>query len=137
MKLLLVKGLNGSLKPAYDADYENLKKIKAGATVECEIKQPRNIKFHRKFFALINLVYTNQEIYNNPEHLRYDLIVESGHYIVRKNIHGEDIMEPKSISFASMDETEFNSLYNDVVDTICKYFHFGKEELIEEVAQYF
>lgn len=137
MKLLLVKTLNGSLKPAYDADYENLKKIKAGATVECEIKQPRNIKFHRKFFALINLVFQNQEQYNSIEHLRKDLIIASGHYEERYNFEGVQIFEPKSISFSNMDETEFNQLYNDVVDTICKYFHFGKEELIEEVAQYF
>lgn len=137
MKLSLIKTLNGSLKPAHDYDYEQLKKIKAGAEVECEIRQPRNYKFHKKFFALVKLVFDNQEQYNNMEHLRKDLIIASGYYEVRYNFEGLEIMEAESISFANMDETKFNELYNAVVNTICRYFHFDKEELINEVAQYF
>ena len=55
MKVFLVKQGNNSFLPSHDSDYETLKKIKVGVTVSCEIKQPRNIGFHRKFFALINL----------------------------------------------------------------------------------
>lgn len=137
MKLFVVKSLSGTIKPAYDSDYESLKKMKAGEVYECEIKMPRNVRFHRKFFALINLVYQNQEIYTSIEHLRKDLIIASGHYETRFNFEGVEITEAKSISFAKMDEAEFNDLYSSVVDTICKHFHFDKTELVNEVAQYF
>lgn len=137
MKLFVIKSLSGTIKPAYDSDFEHLKKMKAGEVYECEIKMPRNIKFHRKFFALINLVFQNQELYTNIEHLRKDLIIASGNYDTRYNLDGVEILEPKSISFAKMDESEFSELYTSVVDVICKYFHFDKEELINEVAQYF
>lgn len=137
MKILLAKTLTGSLKPAFDSDHDKLKKIKAGAIVECEIKQPRNILFHRKFFALINLVYSNQEVYNNLDHLRKDLTVVAGYYDVRYNFEGVEIYEPKSISFASMDEAEFNDYYSAIIHTICNHWPYTKEELEEEILQYF
>lgn len=137
MELTLVKELNGSFKPAYDSDYEQAKKIKAGKQVHCEITQPRNYEFLKKFFALVNLVYQNQDKYTNIKHLRKDLIIEAGYYDVRYNLHGVEIFEAKSISFASMTEDEFGKLYNAVVDTIVKYFHFDKQEIIDNVSQYF
>lgn len=82
-------------------------------------------------------VFDNQEQYKNMEHLRKDLIIASGFYETRYNFEGVEIYEAESISFSSMDETKFNDLYNSVVNTICKYFHFDKDELINEVAQYF
>ena len=61
MELTLIKQFDNSFKLAYDSDFEKAKKIKPLKEVKCKITQPRNIKFHRKFFALINLVYDNQE----------------------------------------------------------------------------
>lgn len=137
MKIALVKTLNNTFKPANDWDYDAAKKIKAGKEVECEVKQPRNYKFHKKFFVLVNLLFQNQERYSNMEHLRKDLTIAAGYYEVRYNLEGVEIYEPKSISFANMDDLEFNDFYSAVVDTICKHFHFNKEYLIEEVSQYF
>lgn len=137
MKISLIKTLSGSFKPAYDSDYEFAKKIKLGEPYEFEFKKPRNYLFHKKFFALINLVYQNQELYNNIDHLRKDLTIASGYYETRYNFEGVEILEPQSISFSSMDEFTFNEYYSAVVDTIVKHFHFDKEELINEVSQYF
>ena len=68
MKLTLIKQLNNTFKLAYDSDYDKAKKIKVGEAYECEIKQSRNIKFHRKYFALINMVYDNQEVSRSLDH---------------------------------------------------------------------
>ena len=57
MKVFLVKQLNNSFKIAYNSDYEKIKKLKAGEEYQCEIKRPRNLKFHKKFFALINMLF--------------------------------------------------------------------------------
>ena len=137
MKITLCKQLNNTFKVAYDSDYEKLKKIKVNEPFEFEYKNSRNIKFHRLYFSLLNLVFQNQEIYNNIDHLRRDLTIESGYYDLRANIHGEEIKEPKSISFASMNQEEFSEYYNAVLDTIVKYFHFDKEDIISNVEQYF
>jgi len=137
MKITLVKQLNNTFKIAHDSDYEKAKKIKVGEPYEFEYKQVRNLKFHKKFFALMNLLFQNQEIYNNIDHLRKDLTIESGYYDLRVNIHGEEVKEAKSISFAAMSEDEFSEFYNAVLDTIVKYFNFEKQEIIDNVQEYF
>ncbi|QIL40997.1 DUF1367 family protein [Pedobacter sp. HDW13] len=137
MKLSLVKQLNNTFKVAFDSDYEKLQKIKPNEMVECEITKPRNYKFHKKFFALINLVFDNQEIYQHLDDLRHDLIVESGYFESRPNLYGEEIKKPKSISFAKMDEYEFNELYSAVLDTIIKHFNFDRQDIIDNVEQFF
>ena len=136
MKISLVRTLSG-FKTAYDSDFELSKKIKLNEIYEYECKKPRNLKFHRKCFALINMVFQNQEQYTNIEHLRKDLIIESGNYDLRHDLHGVEIRESKSISFAQMDEIQFSELYNSVVDVIVKYFNFDKQDIIDNIEQYY
>lgn len=135
-KISLVRTLGG-FKPAYDSDFELSKKIKLNEIYEYEFKKTRNYKFHRKFFALVNMVFQNQEQYTNIEHLRKDLIIESGNYDLRYDLMGVEIREAKSISFSSMDDIKFSELYNDVIEVIIKYFHFDKDEIIENIEQYY
>lgn len=137
MKITLCKQLNNTFKVAYDSDYEKLKKIKINEPFEFEYKNSRNIKFHRLYFSLLNMVFQNQEMYNNIDHLRRDLTIESGYYDLRVNIHGEEVKEPKSISFASMSQEEFSEYYNAVLDTIVKYFHFDKEDIKNNIEQFY
>lgn len=137
MKITLIKQLNGTFKVAYNSDYDIAKKIKVNEPIEFEFKNKRNIRFHRKFFALLNMVYENQEIYNNIDHLRNDLTIASGYYYERANIHGEVIIDPKSINFASMEQIEFNEFYNAILDTITKYFNFDKQDIIDNINQFF
>lgn len=137
MKLLMSKQLNGQLKPCYDSDAELLKKIKAGDEVECEIKRPRNYKFLKKFMALINLCFHNQEQFSNIDDLRAELTIEAGYYVSYYNLQGVETRRPKSISFASMEEDEFEKLYSDVLDVIIKYFHYTKEDIDENLISFF
>jgi len=138
MKIALVKGLDNKFSIAYDSDYELAKKIKPNEVYEYEFKKTRNIKFHRKFFALVNLCFSNQETFNNIEHLRKELIICAGHYELIFDLEsGTQKKEALSISFASMDETAFNTLYNDVLNVICDKFLFDKEDVLNNVAQYF
>lgn len=137
MKITLIKQLDNSFKIAYNSDYETAKKIKVGKEYEFEFKQPRNAKFHRKLFALLNLVYQNQEHYNNIEHLRKDLIISAGFYDVRHNLHGQEVIEAKSINFASMKQDEFNELYSRIIDEIVVNFHFDKQDILDSINEYF
>lgn len=137
MKITLIKQLNNTFKIAYNSDYETAKKISLNEPIEFEFTKKRNVKFHRKFFALLNLVFENQEQYNNIEHLRKDLTISAGYYDLRYNIEGVEIREPKSISFAKMDELEFSEVYNRVIDVVVNWLGIDKQEIIDNVQQYF
>ena len=137
MKIILIKQFDNSFKPAYDMDLEKLKRIKPNEFIECEIKKKRNIKFHRKFFALIDLVYQNQSTYINSEDLRADLIITAGYYTTYINIEGSVVKKADSISFAQMDEHSFNEFYSKIIDVIVLHFNFNKQLLIDEIEQFF
>lgn len=137
MEIQFVKTLNGSFKLAFDSDFEKAKKLPLNEPFFVTYVKKRNAKFHRKFFALINMVYQNQERYNNYDELREHLTIASGYFNFSYDLDGVEIKKAKSISFAAMDETEFNDLYNAVTDTIIKYFHFEKQDIIDNVEQFF
>ncbi len=137
MKITLIKTLNGAFKLAYNSDYELAKKVPLNEPIVFEWSKPRNLKFHKKFFALLNMVYENQEQYNNIEHLRKDLTISAGYYDLRFNIEGVEVQEAKSISFAKMDDNEFSEFYNRIVDVVVKWLGIDKKEIIDNIEQYF
>ena len=72
MKIHLIKSL-GVLKPVDESDLEVFNNLKTGDIYSCEIKKPRNIKFHRMFFAMINLCFQNQDVFGNVEYFRKEM----------------------------------------------------------------
>lgn len=137
MEIFLVKGDDNRFTVAYDTDYEKIYKLKTGKVLKCKITQPRNLRLHNKFMALVRMVYNNQEHYNNFDHLRKDLIKSAGFYEERVSFDGELTQEAKSISFTGMEEHEFQDLYSKVIDVIVQYFNFDKEDILINVQQYF
>ena len=136
MKLYLVKNENGQFIPAFNSDYESAKKIKAGETVEATIVRPRNIKFHRKFFALLNMGFSNQEKYDCFEDYRAVFIMKTGNYKVIETDKGV-VYLPKSISFAAMDEIEFSELYSKMIDVLIKELKMDQEAIEKELTGFF
>ena len=47
------------LVPLDDNDLQQKKRLRLGSEVRVHVTLPRNIKFHRKFFALLNIVFNN------------------------------------------------------------------------------
>ena len=137
MKILMSKTLSGQLKPCYDSDAELLKKIKAGDEVECEIKRPRNLKFHKKLFSLLNLVYSNQELYKDINDLRKDLTIAAGYFTERFDFNGTCIIEAQSISFSNMNQDTFDEYYQKILTAICDNMGFVEKEINEELYNYF
>jgi|JI7StandDraft_1071085.scaffolds.fasta_scaffold08715_2 hypothetical protein len=136
MKIICTKRLDGSLKPRFEADEEAFKRIKAGEDVAVEITQPRDLIKHRKFFALINLVFNNQDVYTNATHLRHDLTVEAGFFELGYNFHGEEVRRPLSISFAKMEQDVFEDLYDKFIIAIIRNFHFELQDVLDEIAKF-
>lgn len=136
------------LVAANTEDLEVIKKMKHGERYRAKVTLPRNVKFHRKFFALLNLVFESlpdSRIVNEEtglvvpiktiESLLWHIKMQMGHYEQKLTLGGVITYETKSISFAVMDENEFNDFYSRAMDVILIYFLVGadREELQEMV----
>lgn len=138
MKIAVVKTINGFLRPAYDSDFEVFKKMPVNEIFEIDYTKGRNLGFHKKFFALLKLAFENQSDYRLMEDLRRDLIITSGYYDEQVNkITGECYKTAKSISFANMDELEFNELYSAIKTVISKWLGINNEDIENNIQQYF
>jgi hypothetical protein len=144
MKLQLFNTPEG-LKPCYDADYDQKKKLKLGVIYTAEIRQARNIAFHRKYFALINLAWeyqnerTRNHFKNSIEAFRKTVEIAAGHYDPVYSIARKEWIEtPKSISFAKMDDSEFQSLYERIKDVLFAVFlrHITEEEFMNNLINF-
>jgi len=111
--LLMVKRL-GSLHPYDDEGVEALKKIGPTQIVKITYSRPRNLRFHCKFFAMLKIILDNQDHYKSTDDLLDVCKLRIGHVTVIQTPQGEERV-PKSISFASMDETEFGKFYDRAV----------------------
>ena len=137
MKILVTKTPSG-LKPTYDSDYEIYSKIALGETFEIEYTKKRNIRFHRKFFALMKLAFENQQDYLSLERMRKRLIEVAGYYDeYRDPLTKELVKEVHSISFASMTQYEFENLYSSVKYVIVQWIGVTDENIEEEIERYY
>lgn len=132
------------LIPMYDSDYDEKKKLKVGDTVLCEIKRPRNYEFHKKFMALVRLTFDNL-----PEHLHKLMGIYSVEDMLTSlkfdlglctiiHIGERDFIKEGSISFAAMDETEFESFYKRSIDIILHRYLCGTDlqDLLDEIQRF-
>lgn len=144
MKLKLKNTASG-LIPLYDEDFEEKRKLKIGKDYLAEVKLARNLKFHRKYFALINCAweYQNEQIQaafrGKKDIFRKSLEVTAGHCERIFNCKLNSWVDvPKSISFESMSEEEFSDLYERVKDVLWAAFLKGvtREEFEENLANF-
>ena len=139
MKLLLLNTAQG-LKPCYDEDYEEKKKLKLGETYAAVITQPRNLGFHRKFFSLIKLAHENlpegiYEPHPGMDTYRNIVVIKAGFYKGYKSDKGI-YLEADSISFSNMSQEKFEKVYNAVHEVILKDIGCTSEELENEILNY-
>ena len=129
MKVKLIKTAAGYLIPASEDDADALRAVKIGQVLNVEAKKMRNYKFHKKFFALMNLAFDQFEPEpisykyapeKNREQFRKDVIILAGHWVAYTRLDGSTRIEAKSISFGSMKEEEFKELYSKVIDVLLK-----------------
>ena len=130
---IMVKRL-GAIRPTDDEGTEGMKKIPDGSLVKVTWTRPRNIRFHKKFFAMLGVVLKNQEHYKSMDDLLDVCKLSIGHVRIVETRTAR-IRLPKSISFASMDETEFSAFYDRAVDWVLSEVIPGlqRQHLDEEV----
>ena len=85
MKIKLLNTVQG-LKPLYDEDFDEKKKLKIGGIYEADVKKARNLQFHKKFFALINCAweYQNEKVveffHHSKDAFRKTVVIAAGWY---------------------------------------------------------
>ena len=136
--LHLIRTGTGAFVPATDEDAGLAKRFKVGSMARVELKLMRNSQFHRKFFALVKIAFDmwsetlpeqtwrGMPVVPNIDHFRRDLIISAGFHDVvwstKKDKDGNQTFRviPKSISFANMDQDEFEKVYSAVIDVVLR-----------------
>lgn len=149
--IVLAKTASGALIPADQQAQDFLAKIKLGAGVTVSIKRHRNIGHHRKYFALMNLAfdawepeckkYKGEHVLKNFDQFRNDVTVLAGHYEPATTLKGDVRLTAKSISFGSMSQDDFDSLYNATINVILSrvltsYRRDDLDEVVERLLRF-
>ncbi len=135
----------GNLLPVSEGDVDIISAIPDGETIKAELKRPRNVQFHKKYFALLDVLFNifepvkveGKEAMKNRERFRKDIAIATGHYELVYNIKSEIRAEARSISFARMSQEEFEALYNRTIDYGLQKIAVGKsrEQIENWVSQ--
>jgi hypothetical protein len=137
-EILLVKSdtvLRG-VTPEDDAAWKKFKgtitEMGAGELVRLTYTMPRNVAFHRKFFAMLTVgfehwepsrkhkTYKGRPIEKNFEQFRSDVTILAGCYDQTFDLRGRMHLKAHSISFGKMDQDTFEKLYNAVASVLLK-----------------
>lgn len=147
MKLHVTKTQLGHLVPADRESKEALQKIEAGEYLTADIKRPRNERYHRLFFALLTMVHDNltdeqQDKWPTVERLLIEIKLQTGYFDMAESVTGKMYPITKSISFAAMDDGEFDQFFGKAISVVCRYILPGvtdaqlREALDQELSQY-
>lgn len=107
------------LIPVEDAAIEALSSVPINQDVLISIHQPRNIKAHRLWWALCGLVAEWSSDEGNAwtrDDVSDFFKLSLGHYRRAVDNHGKEYRFPKSISFASLPESEFRPLLSGAIE---------------------
>lgn len=97
----------GGLRAADDDAEEILSKWRLGDARMVDVTKPRNLKAHRYYWAMVGIVYRNQETYPSREALSDVIKLGAGHVETLIMPDGTAWLRPKSISFTAQDDPEF------------------------------
>jgi len=145
----VLDGFGQDDKKAWRRFWKRVTQAEPGEMFNLEAVFPRNPKFHRKMFALLTVgfdcwepdrkkfAYDGRPIEKNFERFREQVLILAGHYDQVFSLRGDKMeLVAKSISYASMDDAEFEVLYSAVIDVLLREVctrYAGREEL-ESVA---
>jgi len=113
---------------------DNLDKISIGDEFDVKLLKSRNIAYHRKFFAVLQMAHENlpeqiAEFLPTVEVMLQDIKIGVGHVDTHVNIAtGEAYAVPRSISFPAIDQREFEGFVNMAIAYMIKHYFSGDEQ---------
>ena len=147
MEVLLLKTPQGSFVPLDEEQADACRRFKVGSTIRAEVASMRNSKFHRKFFAMLDIGFDAWEppesehrglpVQKNRNRFRKDCIIAAGFYDPVANINGDVRAEAQSIKFSRMDQEDFEKLYSAVANVLLQKVltNYTRQDLDDVVAQ--
>ena len=139
-----LRGMDDVDRAAWARFWRRIEALEAGEIIEITIRNPRNGAFHRKFFALLKvgfdawqpprkrLTYKGRAVAKSFDAFRAEVIILAGYYVQTFDLRGRMKLEPQSISFAKMDQQQFEALYSAAADVllaaVLRTYH-GRAEL--------
>jgi Protein of unknown function (DUF1367) len=130
MEIVVAKHASGILVPVDSDAVEYLASRKIGEGFKVKITSFRNYLFHKKFFCLLNFAFDAWEpreitfkgmiASKEREKFREDITILAGYWYAVVDIHGNVKAKAKSISFANMEQEEFERLYSAVIDVVLR-----------------
>ena len=136
--LYLTRTLTG-FQPADEHSREIWKKYKLGEEYRADVVKPRNYKFHKLCFALLQMTFENQEQYHQNQFnlFRKMVAIEAGHVEYVTSPDGEQLPQAKSLSYDEMDDIEFEQIFPKLMDVCATVMHnMDKKDLAREVEIY-
>ena len=138
MKTLFVKTGERTLELINPRAIKDFQKVAIGELIQGEYKIPRSQKFHRLYFALLNIMFENQDKELDFEKFRKLIMYEIGEVEVLGFSGNNVICIPKSISFSEMEESEFSIVYEKTLELALKsHFKGADRSDIEELLHSF
>ena len=124
--ILTLRRIGRALFPTSEC-LDEFERLKMAVDLKCEVTRPRNIKFHRLFFALVKKVWdsVDHDEYPSIKDMRAAITIEAGHRF-RVHLPGGQIgFAAKSIAFSAMKDDEFRVFFDAVCDRVCKVYLHG------------
>lgn len=140
----ILQGFRPEDQKAWNRFWNRVVRAEPGELFSLETIFPRNYEFHKKFFALLTVgfdawvpcrkrySYKGVAIQKNFDRFREQVLILAGYYDQVFSLTGKMEMVAKSISFAAMDDAEFDALYQSVVTVLLEKVlstYRGREEL--------
>lgn len=151
-EIVLMKAAPNVLVPWDEGAQAFIDKCNTGGLLHSDFKRVRNYQFHKKYFALVKfafdqwepkdgLTYKGIPVQKNLKRFRKDVAILCGFFETTVNIRGEVRLEARSISFAQMDEIEFEELYQETITVVMeriltKYTRSDIEEVVENLLRF-
>jgi hypothetical protein len=134
MELYCRNTLTG-LVPLYPSDQDEKRKLKLGNDYKVVITNPRNLGFHKKFMALINIGCENSKLDMPFDTYRRYMTIKAGYFTAYSTPKGV-YYEPMSISFASMTQDEFEEVYSRVLDRVIDDIGVTSDEIEKQLINF-
>lgn len=127
----------GHLVPANSQSAELLAGLPNDKWMLATIRMPRNVKHHRKYWALMQAVFPHQSVWPTMKSFQRAMKKALGHGEWVASADGRKEFIEESISFANMDQSEFEQFYARAVEVILTKVlpNVDSEDLEREVAE--
>lgn len=115
---------------------EKFDRIPQNAIIHWTYRRPQIAAFHRKFFALVSVIFDNQSEYNNKD-LFYKVLIMLSGFCEIVQVGDKTLFVADSVSFEKCSQAKLEEIYDKVLDVALEKFCVGStpEEINAKVDE--